>query len=63
MQMTELYKHDKSVISRHIRNIFSENELEREATVAKIATVQREGDREVARDIEFFNLDVIISVQ
>jgi len=62
MQMTELYQHDKSVISRHIRNIFRENELEREATVAKIATVQKEGDREVLRDIEFFNLDVIISV-
>jgi hypothetical protein len=36
--------------------------LDRESTVAKIATVQREGDREVVRDIEFFNLDVIISV-
>jgi prophage maintenance system killer protein len=62
MQLTELFQRDKSVISRHINNIFKEKELEKQATVANFATVQLEGDREVERNIEFFNLDVIISV-
>ena len=61
-QMAELFQRDKSVISRHIGNIFEEGELKRDATVANFATVQPEGGREVARSIEFFNLDVIISV-
>jgi len=61
-QMAELFERDKSVISRHIRNVFKERELERISTVAKIATVQKEGDREIIRNIEYFNLDVIISV-
>ncbi len=61
-QMADLFQRDKSVISRHIRNIFNEQELERSATVAKFATVQKEGKREVGRSIESFNLDVIISV-
>jgi len=62
MQLTELFHRDKSVISRHINNIFKEKELDLEATVAKFATVQLEGEREVERNIEFFNLDIIISV-
>ena len=62
MQLTELFQRDKSVISRHINNIYRENELEREATVAKYATVQFEGKRKVERELEYFNLDVIISV-
>ena len=61
-QLADLFGRDKSVISRHLRNIFASGELDREATVAKNATVQREGEREVVRDIEYFNLDVIISV-
>ena len=61
-QMVDLFKRDKSVVSRHISNIYKEKELLREATVAKYATVQKEGDREIERNIEFFNLDVIISV-
>ena len=61
-QMTELFQRDKSTISRHIKNIFAEGELVREATVANFATVQFEGDREVSRNVEYFNLDVIISV-
>ena len=61
-QISELFKRDKSVISRHIGNAFKEQELVREATVAKYATVQIEGGREVERTIEYFNLDVIISV-
>jgi hypothetical protein len=61
-EMADLFQRDKSVISKHIRNVFEEGELKPEATVAKFATVQTEGVRGVSRDIEFFNLDVIISV-
>ena len=61
-QMAELFKRDKSTISRHIKNIFTEGELRPEATVAKFATVQTEGNRQVTRDIDYYNLDVIISV-
>lgn len=61
-QLAELFQRDKSVISRHISNIFKEGELQRNATVAKFATVQSEGVKEVTRQIEFFNLDIIISV-
>jgi len=61
-QMADLFDRDKSVISRHLRNIFATEELEREATVAKNATVQHEGEREVVREIEYFNLDAILSV-
>lgn len=50
-QMVELFGRDKSVISRHLNNIFKSNELNREATVAKYATVQKEGDREVKREV------------
>lgn len=61
-QIAELFGRDKSVISRHIRNIFKTKELNRVSTVAKIATVQIEGKREITREIEYFNLDVILSV-
>lgn len=61
-QMAELFQRDKSVISKHIKNTFAEGELRAEPTVAKFATVQTEGGRTVSRDIEFYNLDVIISV-
>lgn len=61
-QMAELFQRDKSTISRHIKNIYSEGELVREGTVAFFATVQMEGDRQVAREICYYNLDVIISV-
>lgn len=62
-QMSELFQRDKSVISRHIKNVFEEGELPcNEATVAKFATVQREGSREITREVEYYNLDVIISV-
>lgn len=61
-EIAQLFGRDKSVISRHIRNIFKTGELELPATVAKMATVQKEGNREVVRDIEYYNLDVILSV-
>lgn len=61
-QMAELFNIDKSGVSRHIKNIYDTGELNKEATVAKIATVQSEGNRKVNRTLEFFNLDMIISV-
>lgn len=61
-QLAELFQRDKSVISRHVSNIFEEGELEREPTVALFATVQQEGRRRVKREIEHYNLDLIISV-
>lgn len=61
-QMAELFQRDKSTISRHIKNIYSEEELAQEATVAYFATVQNEGNRQVERSICYYNLDVIISV-
>ncbi len=61
-QIADLFGRDKSVISRHLRNIFNEAELDRNATVAKNATVQNEGGRDVIREIEYYNLDAILSV-
>ena len=61
-QMATLFGRDKSTISRHVKNVFEEGELSPEATVANFATVQAEGNREVTRNIDYYNLDVIISV-
>ena len=61
-QMAELFETDRTSIVRHINNIYKTEELEREATCAKIAQVQMEGNRTVTRQIPFFNLDMIISV-
>jgi death-on-curing family protein len=61
-QIAELFGRDKSVISRHLRKVFHDGELNREATVAFFATVQNEGGRSVERRVEYFNLDVILSV-
>ena len=61
-QMSELFGRDKSVISRHVRNVYEEGELPRAGTVANIATVQSEGERAVERQVDHYNLDVIISV-
>ena len=61
-QMAELFETDRTSIVRHINNIYRADELEREATCAKIAQVQTEGKRQVTRTIPYFNLDMIISV-
>jgi prophage maintenance system killer protein len=61
-QLATLFDRDIKTIGKHITNVFKEGELSKEATVAKYATVQKEGDREVTRDVEHYNLDVIISV-
>lgn len=62
LQISELFQRDKSVISRHIKNIYREGELDKKSTVAKNATVQTEGKRRVEREVEFYNLDLILSV-
>lgn len=61
-QMAKLFGVDKSGISRHLKNIFESGELVREATVTNFAMVRVEGVREVKRNIDFYNLDAIISV-
>lgn len=60
-QIAQLFDRDKSVISRHLRNVYKEGELSMEATVTKNATVQIEAGREVKREIEFYNLNAILS--
>ncbi len=62
IQIAELFGRDKSVVSRHLKDIFKSGELEQNRTVAKNATVQKEGGREIKRDIEYYNLDAILSV-
>lgn len=61
-QIATVFERDKSVISRHLANIFKEGELQKTATVALFATVQSEGNRNVERTTEYYNLDVILSV-
>ncbi|NUQ24278.1 MAG: virulence RhuM family protein [Saprospiraceae bacterium] len=62
-QLAELFQKAKSTISEHIKNVFEENELSvNEATVRKFRTVQVEGERTVERELEYYNLDVIISI-
>ena len=61
-QMCELFQKSKATISEHIKNVFEEGELEMEATVRKFRTVQKEGNRAVRRELEYYNLDAIISV-
>lgn len=60
--MCELYQVAKSSISEHIRNIFEDGELDEDATVRKFRTVQMEGNRQVARDLDYYNLDMILAV-
>ncbi len=61
-QMAVLFDVDRTVIVRHIRNVYKSEELDESSTCAKNAQVRFEGTREVVRDIPFYNLDVIISV-
>lgn len=60
--MAELFQSSKQNISHHIRSIFDEGELNPEATVKKYLTVRQEGKRQVQRELEYYNLDMIISV-
>lgn len=61
-QMAELFQRNKSTISRHVKNVLEDGELQEEATIANFATVQNEGTRKVERVIAYYNLDMIISV-
>lgn len=61
-QIVELFDSSKANISEHLKHIFDSGELAKESTVRKFRTVRQEGNRSVTRDIDFFNLDVIISV-
>jgi hypothetical protein len=61
-QMAELFGTAKSTISEHLKNIYDSGELQRSATVRKFRTVQKEGSREVSRNVDFYNLDAIIAV-
>ena len=60
--MAELFSVDVRTISEHLRNLFDSEEIQKEATIRKFRTVQTEGSREVARNVDFYNLDAIISV-
>ena len=61
-QLCALFQKSKATISEHIKNIFSEGELIQDSTDRKFRTVQQEGTRNIERDLEYYNLDVIISV-
>ncbi|HEX4420322.1 MAG TPA: virulence RhuM family protein [Kofleriaceae bacterium] len=61
-QLTELFGKAKGTISEHLKHIFEDGELDPVATVRPFRTVQREGDREVVRDVEFYNLDIVIAL-
>ena len=61
-QMSELFQKDVRTINEHIQNVFAEGELQRGPTIRKFRIVQSEGARSVQREVEFYNLDVVISV-
>ena len=61
-QLAELFQTDRSSIAKHIQNIYETDELQEDSTCAKIAQVQKEGNRNVKREILYYNLDMIISV-
>ena len=60
--IAELFEADRSVITKHLTNIYDEGELGKETTCAEIAQVQTEGNRQVTRQVELYNLDAIIAV-
>ena len=60
--MAELFDVNVPAVSKHLQNIYEENELTRDATISKMETVQQEGERQVKRMVEFYNLDAIIAV-
>ena len=61
-QIAQLFGVDRSVVTKHLANVYVEGELEPEATSAKIAQVRQEGSRKVERQIDHYNLDAVISV-
>lgn len=61
-QLAELFGRERSVITKHLRNVYAEGELAAEGTSAKLAQVQTEGGRTVTREVDHYNLDAILSV-
>lgn len=61
-QIAELFGVKKAAISKHVANIFSQGELIPEATVSKMETVQIEGKRTIVRSLDYYNLDMILSI-
>ena len=61
-QLADLFQTDRTSIAKHIKNIYETGELTEDATCAKIAQVQKEGNRKVTRNLLYYNLDMIISV-
>ncbi|MDR1226000.1 MAG: virulence RhuM family protein [Prevotellaceae bacterium] len=61
-QMAELFAKGRATITEHVNNVFYEGELQRDSTCRKFRQVRMEGSREIAREIEYYNLDVVISV-
>ena len=61
-QLVEIYKTSKSNVSEHIKHIFEDGELTKETTVRKFRTVQIEGSRKVEREVEHYNLDMVIAL-
>lgn len=61
-RLSELFGVDIRTVSEHVNNVYNPGELSADATIRKIRRVQTEGDREVAREVEFYNLDANISV-
>lgn len=61
-QLVEIYQTSKSNVSEHIKHIFEDGELTKEATVRKFRTVQIEGSRKVEREVEYYNLDMVIAL-
>lgn len=61
-QLESLFETDRTSVNRHISNIYKTEELDEKSTCAKIAQVQKEGEREINRKIKYYNLDVIIAV-
>jgi len=62
VRIAELFCVERSVVTKHLQNIYQDGELDKKSTSAKIAQVQKEGQRQVARAVEFYNLDAILSV-
>ena len=60
--MSELFDVEQPAIAKHLINIYNENELDKESTYSKMELVQKEGTRNVKRNVEFYNLDAIIAV-
>jgi hypothetical protein len=61
-QVAQIFNVQKATISKHVKNIFGSGELHKRSTVSKMETVQKEGKRAIARNVEYYNLDLVLSV-